>query len=87
MTQENKVKGISVRLAKCKDCWWFNQRTETTGLCIYYGWDRHIESEVDRYTCFKDRGLCNKHNMTLKDFCEKEDIEYVDYIKDNKEIQ
>ena len=72
------------RLRECQDCWWFNQRTETTGWCIYHGWDRHIESKVDEYTCFKDREKCNKHG-TLKELCEKEDIEYIDYTKDNNE--
>ena len=72
------------RRKKCGDCWWFNQRTETTGWCIYRDWDRHIESEVDEYTCFKDRELCNKYG-TLKELCEAEDIEYIDYIKNNDE--
>ena len=71
------------RFVKCKDCWWFNQRTETTGWCIYWGLDRYIEFKVDKYTCFKNRELCNRH-MTLKELCEKEDIEYIDYIKDKQ---
>lgn len=81
------------RRRKCIDCWWFNQRTETTGWCIYR--DRYrsgvapvfvlpLESEVDEYTCFKDRELCNKYG-TLKELCEAEDIEYIDYIKNNDE--
>lgn len=70
------------RRRKCQDCWWFNQRSETTGVCINYDWDIHVESEVPEYTCFKDRELCNKHG-TLKELCEKENIEYIDYIKDN----